>query len=159
MTLEPMYRYLLRGLVLGAVLTAPVRALEPGSPLEDYDLRLWGSREGLPQMAIRALGQSGDGYLWVGTRSGLVRFDGSRFKLMEIGGAVEALAADPQGRMWAGFTDGRLVAWKRGRREEIRPGNPDESVLSLLWGREGGLWIGTSAGLARWQDGRMEEIP
>ncbi|HEY2738034.1 MAG TPA: hypothetical protein VGK45_06480, partial [Thermoanaerobaculia bacterium] len=104
---------LLWGMVLGAALATPALALDPASPLEDYDLHAWGSVEGLPQTSVGAIAQSLDGYLWLGTRSGLVRFDGVRFTLLEAG-SVETLAADREGWVWAGFTDGRLVTWMRG---------------------------------------------
>jgi len=145
-------------MALGAALVTPVWALDPASLLEDYDLHAWSAVEGLPQTSVGAVAQSRDGYLWLGTGSGLVRFDGVRFTLLEAG-RVEALAADPEGRMWAGFTDGRLVTWMQGQRHAIWAARPGQSVLSLLWGTPGTLWIGTSEGLVRWHGGRLEKVP
>ena len=45
----------------------------------DFTLRSWGAAEGLPGM-VRAITQTADGYLWVGTLNGLARFDGVRFE-------------------------------------------------------------------------------
>jgi len=45
-----------------------------------YTFKFWNSQEGLPRNSVSAIAQSHDGYLWVGTFSGLARFDGVRFK-------------------------------------------------------------------------------
>ncbi len=73
-----------RILLLGIVffLVPPPRdlwALNPGRPLSAYHLRVWTVESGLPQNTINALAQTDDGYLWIGTPAGLVRFDGVRF--------------------------------------------------------------------------------
>ena len=77
---------------------APVRALS------QYGYDAWDDRQGLPQNTVQAIAQSTDGYLWVGTQEGVVRFDGVRFTVYgrESGPAlarpyVWALAADPDG--------------------------------------------------------------
>src|SRR6185436_14439807 len=58
---------------------APRGALrEPG-----FDLRTWRSEDGLPSDAVNALAQTPDGYLWIGTNAGLVRFDGVRFTVFD----------------------------------------------------------------------------
>ena len=150
--------HLLWGLVLGAVLTSPAWALDPASPLEDYDLHAWSAVEGLPQTSVGAVAQSPDGYLWLGTRSGLVRFDGVRFTLIE-GESVETLATDPEGRVWAGFSDGRLVTWMQGQRHAIRGARAGQGVLSLLWEAPETMWIGTAGGLVQWRGGRMKKVP
>ena len=44
-----------------------------------YGVRAWQTDDGLPQNSVHAIAQGREGYLWVGTREGLVRFDGVRF--------------------------------------------------------------------------------
>jgi signal transduction histidine kinase/ligand-binding sensor domain-containing protein/CheY-like chemotaxis protein/HPt (histidine-containing phosphotransfer) domain-containing protein len=150
----------LRGAALGLlVLAAPVRGLDPARPVEEYGFQAWSSHEGLPQSTVNAVAQSRDGYLWVGTRIGLVRFDGVRFTLMDIGGSVESLAVEPAGRVWAGFGDGRLDAWKNGRLRQVRERRPGDNVQALLADGQGTLWAGTLRGLERWRDGRRETVP
>jgi len=58
--------------------TAPT-AEAPKSPLSQYTSRAWQTDEGLPHNLVRAITQTPDGNLWVGTRLGLARFDGIRF--------------------------------------------------------------------------------
>src|SRR5262249_32273219 len=116
---SPMRSLALRGLIACAFLASAACGLDPATPLQSYEAH--GSRysEGLPQMAVSAVAPSRDGYLWLGTRSGLVRFDGVRFTLVEGKGGVQALAAGADGWMWAGFLDGRLAGWRKGQRRAL----------------------------------------
>ena len=57
----------------------PVYGLDPRKSLTQYSSTLWGQQHGLPQDTIRAIAQTPDGYLWVGTDEGLARFDGYEF--------------------------------------------------------------------------------
>jgi len=51
--------------------------------MERYRVRNWQTDDGLPQNPVWAIAQTADGYLWVGTQQGLVRFDGARFVPLE----------------------------------------------------------------------------
>jgi signal transduction histidine kinase/ligand-binding sensor domain-containing protein/DNA-binding NarL/FixJ family response regulator len=150
----------LRGVALGLlILAAPVRGLDPTRTVEEYSFQAWSSREGLPQSTVNVVAQSRDGYLWVGTRIGLVRFDGVRFTLLDSGGSVESLAIDPAGTVWAGFSDGRLDVWKKGSLGKVRERRPGDTVQSMLQDSRGTLWVGTSQGLERRRDGHTEAVP
>ncbi len=65
-------------LVLGAFCPM-VQAVEPRWSLFDYALDRWQTSEGLPQNSVNAIRQTPDGYLWLATFDGLVRFDGREF--------------------------------------------------------------------------------
>jgi Two component regulator propeller len=54
-------------------------ALNPARTLTQARLSVWTNESGLPQATINAIVQTRDGYLWMGTEEGLVRFDGVRF--------------------------------------------------------------------------------
>jgi ligand-binding sensor domain-containing protein len=58
---------------------AAAHAQSGKDPLADYTLTTWNENDGLPAGRIRAIAQDADGYLWLGTDAGLVRFDGVRF--------------------------------------------------------------------------------
>src|SRR5882672_3752610 len=53
--------------------------LDSETPPPVYVSRIWRTQDGLPENRIRTIAQTPDGYLWVGTSSGLARFDGVRF--------------------------------------------------------------------------------
>src|ERR1700745_374549 len=91
-------------------------ALNPEQKITQYSLTQWGHRDGLPSSAIYAIAQTPDGFLWLGTSDGLVRFDGLRFvqaPLSDTGdavfGGVQALKVDRTGAMWIGTENGSLV--------------------------------------------------
>jgi hypothetical protein len=48
-----------------------------GDTTGNYKVRLWTANDGLPQSQVSCLAQTEDGYLWIGTWFGLVRFDGA----------------------------------------------------------------------------------
>ena len=67
---------ILAALLLGA---SSATALDPHRLLTQYTQSTWRVEDGLPQNNVHAIVSDGDGYLWLGTESGLARFDGVRF--------------------------------------------------------------------------------
>src|SRR4051812_28974291 len=102
---------LLRGVLLVllvAVLTVSVWAgnSSTNSPLaglnlDRYTVKNWTTSDGLPAGHIQALCQTRDGYLWIGTRHGLGRFDGTEFKVVTYLNCF-CLAEENDGTLWAG---------------------------------------------------------
>ncbi len=127
--------------------------------------RAYGIEEGLGSLAINALAQDGEGYLWVGTELGLYRFDGTRF--LHVGRAeglpadmVNALWADPRGGVWVSVgTASRRVVGARVLPEG--EGLPEGPFFSMARDAEGKLWVAKGRlGLFReTTQGRFERIP
>ncbi|HEU0006473.1 MAG TPA: two-component regulator propeller domain-containing protein [Terriglobia bacterium] len=68
------------GMFLLLVLGAPAaQALEPSQTFGMYGYDVWHVKQGLPQANVASIAQTPDGYLWLATPRGLVRFDGVRF--------------------------------------------------------------------------------
>src|SRR5271170_7731713 len=95
------------------LLAAPaLLALDPHKALTQYTRAVWTQAEGLPQDTIRAITQTSDGYLWVGTDEGLARFDGYDFvTFTKDDGSlpsttITALAAGKDGTLWIGTPNG-----------------------------------------------------
>lgn len=146
------------GLLVGGLFVQPARAIDPSRRLVQSFHRIWQFQQGLPQATIYSIIQSSDGYLWLGTPSGVVRFDGVHFTVMrEMGGVplektqVLALLEDKQQNFWLGTDGGGLIRVRQGvaKRFTKADGLPSDSVQVLLADREGTLWIGTSRGVAR----------
>lgn len=105
--------------------------------------------------------QSLDGYLWLATEGGVVRFDGSSFSVLNhktdpafTSDDISAIAQDTSGTLWFGTADGLLQG--RGpayRRFSERDGLPSAAILSLAAAGDGSLLVLTSRGLARF-DGK-----
>jgi ligand-binding sensor domain-containing protein len=86
-----------------------------------YSRRVWQSADGLPEDFAQALAQTPDGYLWIGTSGGLVRFDGVRFAVFHRAtepafrdDSVYALLVTRDGTLWAGTEGGGLVRYRQG---------------------------------------------
>ncbi len=144
---------------------AAAQSMAPDPVFGRYQQFYWQQQHGLPQNSVIALTTTRDGYLWLGTYEGAVRFDGTRFALFnpgntpEIGNQhVQALLEDAAGNLWIGTFGGGLTRFTSGRftRYTTRDGLSSDYVLSLFEDRNGTLWIGTNGGgLNRWRDGRF----
>ena len=90
--------------------------------LPNYITRVWTKDDGLPDSRVTAVIQSHDGYLWLGTRSGLARFDGVRFTIFDGGNTPEmqsphvtSLFEDSDGTIWIGHETGELTVYQDGK--------------------------------------------
>lgn len=128
----------------------------------EYNSRTWQTDEGLPHDNVQALSQTSDGYLWVGTSSGLARFDGVAFAAFDTNNTPElanpsitALCADPDGSLWIGTDGGGLVKMKDGRFSRFTTANglAGNNLRVVYRGRDGALWVGTATGMSRFQNG------
>ncbi len=137
-------------------------ASEPGwSAPSRYASRTWQTEDGLPNNRVQSLAQTADGYLWVGTRDGLARFDGATFTVYRItntpalrGNYITALCATRDGSLCIG-TEVGLVILKNGifSRIDTSNGLAGNFVTSLCQSKNGPLWIGTTTGLSRQENG------
>ncbi len=159
-----------RGWLLLACLSAatPALALDPSRQLSQYVRESWNAADGLTQNTLQVVLQTRDGYIWLGTEAGLVRFDGVRFTTFDRHNtpalqqhSVRALAEAPDGTLWIGTQAGGLVRYRDGRFSSFgrAHGLSDPAVYALHIDRAGTLWVGTfGAGLARWTGTRFETI-
>lgn len=140
-------------------------ALEPTVPLAGYGRQSWVMENGLPQNTVQALVQGKDGFIWLGTEAGLVRFDGLGFQVFDRtsspalpGNDVQCLLAADDGSLWIGTSEG-LARWKDGRATNFstKDGLPGNRILAIAeedkWGS---VWVYTDGGLAREIDQRFE---
>jgi len=136
-------------------------ALDPSTALANYARQSWVMENGLPQNSVTALLQSRDGFVWLGTEAGLVRFDGTSFRLFERGSSVAlpdndvcCLLEMPEGGMWIGTSEG-LVQWDGGqvRVYTTQDGLPGNAIRGLA-APGGELWANTSEGAARFSGGK-----
>jgi len=124
-------------------------ALDPTISTSQYLHTSWTQEEGTSLPAIRALAQTSDGYLWLGTPQGLIRFDGMRFATWEAkpgeelpGNLVRSLRASSQGGLWISAARGiaridrghiirypALDRWLRG------------FATAMLEDHDGNLWV------------------
>src|SRR3984893_17884497 len=116
-------RVLIRSVVVVGLLACAQQAdaLDPTRTLSQYVHRIWQVQQGLPQASNYAIVQTHDGYLWLGTQTALVKFDGVRFTTIEeIDGVsmaniwVTQLLEDEQGSLWIGTNHAGLIRVRNG---------------------------------------------
>ncbi len=148
--------------VLLCVLSRGALALDPRKSLTQYSRLVWTQQDGLPQDTIRAIAQTTDGYLWLGTDEGLARFDGYEFVVFDKtngdlpGNSITALASAGDGALWIGTSNG--LAEYRGQQFHtytVKQGLPDNAITALYQDHGGPLWIVAGVYLSRFQDGKF----
>ncbi len=139
--------------------------LDPSKLISQFHQDVWQTEQGLPQNSVPSIAQSSDGYLWLGTELGLVRFDGLHFAVFNKGNTpalrsnkVDAILADRGGNLWIGTIGGGLTRFSHGKFTTFTTsqGLSGNSVLSLLQDQTGDLWIGTNgSGVDRLHNGHF----
>jgi ligand-binding sensor domain-containing protein/signal transduction histidine kinase len=149
--------------VLLLAVSAATLAAEPASERAEvraalYSRRVWQSADGLPEDLAQALAQTPDGYLWIGTSGGLVRFDGVHFTIFNHGNepafrddSVYSLLTTRNGALWAGTEGGGLIRYqnRQFRAFGAKEGLSNAFVRVIFEDRSGTLWVGTDGGLFR----------
>jgi diguanylate cyclase (GGDEF)-like protein len=129
-------------------------ALDPARALTQARLSVWTSESGLPQNTIGAIVQTRDGYLWMGTEEGLVRFDGLRFVVSDRQSApglrsafISSLFEAPDGTLWIGTYGGGLYRLRNGRIEAFHPELLGaDRIREMHATADGAIFIATAGG-------------
>jgi diguanylate cyclase (GGDEF)-like protein len=151
--------------LVGGLLARPAQALDPDKAFHHYVRNAWSIQAGLPQISVQAIAQDKLGYIWVGTQSGLARFDGIRFTTYKPesepalpGIWIRTLLVDPQGRLWIGTYKG-LAVYENGRFRAIPAADPVKfpvlDVFALIQAPDGSIIAGTSNGVFDLKAGRL----
>src|SRR5215212_8837342 len=143
-------------------------ALEPAKRLDQYVRTTWTGDRGLPQSSVFCVTETRDGYLWIATQEGFVRFDGHEFVTYDkntdpqiVSNMAVTIRGTRDGSLYVGTVDGGLVR-RRGDRVDIitqADGLPSNTITALDESCDGSLWIGTDSGLARLSGGRITIVP
>ena len=128
-------------------------ALDPNKAVTQYMQQNWQHKDGLPQNTVTAIAQTPDGYLWLGTLEGLVRFDGVRFTTFNTQNSlalpdnlVVTLTVDKLGRLWIGTTGGGLVRLETdGSFTAIKfvDGLAHDQISVIYEDNQSRIWVGT----------------
>ncbi|MGA2649654.1 MAG: two-component regulator propeller domain-containing protein [Terracidiphilus sp.] len=157
----PSLHAVLAVMMLSCAIAAP--ALEPSTPLANYARQAWGLENGLPQNTVQALVQTQDGFVWLGTEVGLVRFDGNAFQVFDKssqpalpGNDVRCLLSSKDGSLWIGTSEG-LTRWKDGTDTTFttKDGLPGNGIRGLGEDQLGQFWVWTNEAQARLDGGRF----
>ena len=153
-------------IVLHAVDPSSAARLDPAADTPSYTLTAWTGQQDLALGDVFAIAEDGDGYLWLGTSNGLVRFDGAVFTRPALGKAsnavetpVSALLGARDGSLWVGYGGAGGVA--RIRNDQITLFGSDAGlfhgpVAALLEDHRGTIWVGGRGGLSTFRQGGWE---
>jgi Two component regulator propeller len=151
---------------------------DPSRPIKQMRHASWNEASGLSGV-VYSLTQTADGFLWIGTSTGLYRFDGLKFEpFLELAGdrpilEAGALLAASDGGLWIGYRNG-VAFLKQGKASFYteQEGLPYGRVSNLAQTQDGAVWAAITlsgggkaeggksflAGLTRFSDGRWEKI-
>jgi ligand-binding sensor domain-containing protein len=139
---------LLTCVVVPLLLCVPAFPLNPDRKISQYAHNAWRLQEGFFDAKPNHIAQTTDGYLWIGTHSGLLRFDGVRFipwtSSDGVGlthGEIRAVRGARDGSLWIGTRDG-LFQWKDQKLITIS-GVPGP-IVEIVEDRQGSIWIARS---------------
>ena len=146
------------------IFSAPAGAADQsGLP---FIVDVWTSKEGLPQNSVISVIQTKDGYLWLGTLNGLVRFDGNHFTVFDENntpglnsGRIVYLFEDSHTNLWVGTDTAEVALMQDGKIKGFDLGRAGHEgrLLSACEDATGMVWLYTAdAHLGRYQNGKLE---
>ena len=139
--------------------------IDPLRIFSRYMRERWGIEKGFPGGSVSAIAQTRDGYLWIGTEKGLVRFDGQNFRLFPQAipgpspiGAVEGLQGDAEGNLWILLANAKILRYHEGKLELGRE-ETEFAVTSISRGKNDTvLFASLALGVLTFRNGRFESI-
>jgi len=141
----------------------------PITPITQYNIRSWSMKDGLPNDKIIAVYQSAQGYIWLASQEGLIRFDGARFETFDKKNTpvfphsqVTALIEDKDSTLWISTIRG-ILKYRRGKFEVVRMDSGVTPFIgnTLFIDRKGNCLVGTRTGILRVVKGVLSkfEVP
>ena len=154
-------------LAILAAFRADVRAVDLRNVLTDYTLTSFSRKDGLAG-PVWAIAQDTDGFLWLGTDDGLVRFDGVRFVNWDRLSAaalphltVRSLHVANDKSLWVGFGAAGAIARVRGKSVQVygaAEGAATGAVTALAEDRRHTIWVAGGNGLFRFENDQWQRI-
>jgi ligand-binding sensor domain-containing protein len=161
-------RWLVIGVIAGLASTCcayRAYALDPDRTMSQYAREQWGRERGFPGGSVTAITQTRDGYLWIGTDQGLIRFDGVNFRVFGQAspttfsiGAVQELMADGAGDLWILLQSTKILRYHDGKFELGRE-EAEFGITSVSTRKDGSALLSSLAyGALHYRAGKYESL-
>jgi len=155
-----------RRLLLMVLLAPAAWGLDPNRPIGQYIHQRWGRSQAFSGGEVNAIAQTDDGYLWIGARNGLYRFDGIAFRAFDLAaaaavpaGPVLGLRADAGGGLWVLLQSPGLLRYYGGAFETPLADNAlMRAATALGRGIPGDVLISRPGNPLRYRGGKLQPI-
>ena len=126
--------------------------LDPVAGNGDYSAVVYNNTNGLPTSEANDIVQTSEGFIWIGSYSGLTRYDGNTFECRDPSlsvGSVVCLYVDREDRLWIGTNENGLAMLERGVRRiwEMKDGLGSNKIQTITEDEKGTIYVGTTSGI------------
>lgn len=163
----PLRRWLLAACA-GLLLASPALPLDPTVGMSRYRRDAWGSGQGYPGGPAYAFAQTSDGYLWIATQRGLIRFDGVSYRMASdaeappsLAGPILGLRTDQTGDLWVRLRGSSLVRRHGEEFRDFAPSfpQPEAGITAMGPAKDGGTLLATFVnGVVHMREERFETL-
>ena len=130
-----------------------VRTVDPVNQPENYSAVLYDNTNGLPTSEANAIVQTSEGFIWIGSYGGLIRYDGNTFERMDSTSgitSIKCLFVDSRDRLWIGTNDNGVAVMERGELKKWGKldGMKSAHTRAITEDQNGTVYIATTCGIA-----------
>ena len=128
-------------------------AVDPIRKNEGFSAILYDNRNGLPTSEANAVAQTGEGFIWIGSYAGLIRYDGTTFERIDASTGisnVRCLFVDSLDRLWVGTNDSGVFCIRNGaiRKWSKEEGLRTDSIRAVAEDESGAIYVAGTGGVA-----------
>ncbi|MBQ9383917.1 MAG: HD domain-containing protein [Ruminiclostridium sp.] len=125
-------------------------SVDPSAVSDGFSSVLYNNSNGLPTSEANAIAETSDGFIWIGSFAGLIRYDGNTFERISGMTSIKCLYVDSRDRLWIGTNDNGFAVMERG---EYRMWNKLDGLRSahtraITEDSSGTIYIATTCGIA-----------
>ena len=128
-------------------------SVDPTGKAEGFSAIVYNNPNGLPTSEANAIAETSEGFIWIGSYAGLIRYDGNTFERIDSTtgiASVRSLYVDSGDRLWIGTNDSGLFLMTKGElyHWDKAEGLKSSSVRTITEDAEGNICAGSTAGIA-----------
>ena len=126
--------------------------VDPVGKTEGYSAVLYDNTSGLPTSEANAIAETSEGFIWIGSYSGLIRYDGNTFERIDSTtgiASVVCLYVDSRDRLWVGTNDNGVALMEKGEFRMLgkSDGLGSDAVRGIVEDDQGRLYVATTSGI------------